>query len=86
VVAPIYARMLLRLSKSVSVDLSEPGGGEQLLWYYSIWPADTVADPWLSLSRRVYVETLNLPVLYSPVGAGRWVSPVLKSSLYTVFI
>jgi len=70
VVAPIYARMLLRLSKSVDAKQHE-----QLEWYYSIWPADTVAEPWLSLSRRVYSETRNLPVLFSHVGAGRWVAP-----------
>ena len=65
VVAPTYARMLLRLAKTT--------GPETLDWYYSIWPADTVAEPWLSLSRRVYVETLKMPVLYCNLGGGRWV-------------
>ena len=67
VVAPTYARLLLRLAQEADV--------EQLQWYYSIWPADTVAEPWLSLSRRVYVHSLNLPLLYSYLGPGKWVTP-----------
>ncbi|KAJ1475490.1 hypothetical protein T484DRAFT_1828078, partial [Baffinella frigidus] len=67
VVAPTYARMLLRLSKT-----TRP---ETLPWYHSLWPSDTIAEPWASLARRVYSEVVGLPVLYSTVAGGRWAPP-----------
>jgi len=75
VVAPTYARMLLRLA--AACDWCH---ADNLEWYYSIWPADNVAEPWLSLSRRVYVESFKLPVLYCELGGGQWVSP--KDAIY----
>ena len=65
--APTYARMLQRLSTT-----ADP---ERLEWYHSLWPADTIAEPWASLARRVYAEVAGLPVLYSTVGGGRWAPP-----------
>jgi sacsin len=69
VVAPTYARMLLRLCKSCE------GEARDLEGYYRVWPAQSVSEPWASLVRRVYVETSRLPLLHSLVGGGRWVTP-----------
>eukprot|EP00961_Rhodomonas_salina_P129582 1745059-Rhodomonas_salina.1 len=67
VVAPTYARLLLRLSKQAKASEME--------WYYSFWPGEVVAEPWTSLVRQVYSEASGLQVLYSAVGGGRWVRP-----------
>ena len=39
-----------------------------------------MAEPWLSLARRVYVAANTLPVLYSPLDDGQWVLP--KEAVY----
>ena len=68
VVAPTYARMILRLAKSQL--------GTNHEWYYHQWPSvESLAEPWASLARRFYAETAKLPVLFSTVDGGRWVSP-----------
>ena len=72
VVAPTYARLLLRLAATITP--------VQLDWYYSMWPSSAASEPWVSLARRVYIETHALSVLYSAVGGGRWVAP--RHALY----
>ena len=85
VVAPLYARMLLRLAqggpsrqaageteRGVEV---EDAGEAWREWYYTMWPTDTVGEPWVSLARRVYASALALPVLYSLRDGGSWVPP-----------
>ena len=68
VVAPTYARMILRLAKSQL--------GTNHEWYYHQWPSvESLAEPWASLARRFYAETAKLPVLFSKANGGCWVSP-----------
>ena len=85
VVAPLYARMLLRLAKGGpsrqaageterGVEVEDAGEAWRE-WYYTMWPTDTVGEPWVSLARRVYASALALPVLYSLRDGGSWVPP-----------
>lgn len=68
--APTYARLLRRLAQTVTE------AEAQLESYYSLWPsAATLSEPWLSLARRVFSEAHAMPLLYSSVAQGKWVSP-----------
>ncbi|KAL2612990.1 hypothetical protein R1flu_024682 [Riccia fluitans] len=66
VAAPAYARLLAEAAK-------ELGPSQR---FYSLWPTHTIGEPWNSLLRRLYlaIVDLDLPVLHTAVGRGKWVS------------
>lgn len=73
VVAPTYARLLQRLASSV-----KPADAQlELESYYAMWPCpvEALAEPWLSLARRVLFEAHPMPLLHTSAGRGQWVPP-----------
>ncbi|CAM6095372.1 unnamed protein product [Calypogeia fissa] len=66
VAAPAYARLLAQAAQ-------ELGPVEQ---FYNLWPTHSIGEPWSSLVRRLYlaVVELDLLVLHTAVGRGKWVS------------
>ncbi|KAJ7566796.1 hypothetical protein O6H91_02G118900 [Diphasiastrum complanatum] len=67
VAAPAYARLLAEAACELGPSVA----------YYSLWPTETLRQPWDSLLCQVYysVVSLQLPVLYTAAGGGRWVTP-----------
>ncbi|OAE21027.1 hypothetical protein AXG93_606s1120 [Marchantia polymorpha subsp. ruderalis] len=66
VAAPAYARLLAEAAKEIG----------PVQRFYTLWPIHTIGEPWNSLLRRLYltVVELDLPVLHTAVGRGKWVS------------
>ncbi|KAF3777352.1 Sacsin [Nymphaea thermarum] len=42
--------------------------------YYSLWPYGSFDEPWNILVQQVYRHIVNLPVVYSGVEGGKWMS------------
>lgn len=43
--------------------------------YWRLWPLGRLSNPWTLVADRVLDLSLQQPLLWSPVGGGRWVSP-----------
>lgn len=70
VVAPAFSLLLLEASKQLG----------PIALYKSLWPCGTYVDPWLTMVKRLYSIAAELPLLHTPAGGGRWITP--KQSLY----
>ncbi|KAK1380492.1 Sacsin [Heracleum sosnowskyi] len=66
VVAPTFAQVLLGVQAVL---------GPTYL-YYSLWPTGAFEEPWNILVEHIYRTISDLPVMYSELGGGRWVSPM----------
>ncbi|XP_043716705.1 sacsin isoform X2 [Telopea speciosissima] len=65
VVVPAFTKLLL--------DLRGLLGPSKL--YYSIWPRGSFEEPWSLLVDQIYRSIGKIPVLYSYLEGGKWVSP-----------
>ncbi|KAK9106331.1 hypothetical protein Syun_022342 [Stephania yunnanensis] len=43
--------------------------------YYSLWPNGSFEEPWGILVRMIYKSIAGVPVLFSDIEGGKWVSP-----------
>ncbi|EFJ19830.1 hypothetical protein SELMODRAFT_152901 [Selaginella moellendorffii] len=64
--APAYARLLHRASRELGPSAS----------YSSLWPTQSVGEPWKQLVTQVYkaVIDLEVPVLFTTLRGGKWIS------------
>ena len=65
VIAPLYTELLRSASKLV-------GPGK---YYDQLWPIKVNGEVWKNIRDAVYRNCQNLPLLYSAVGGGKWLSP-----------
>eukprot|EP00897_Mesotaenium_endlicherianum_P007203 jgi/Mesen1/6510/ME000332S05518 len=74
---PAYARLLVEAARALGPTAP----------FYAKWPVDGghLAEPWALLAKRVYtaVVELNLPVLFTEAGGGRWI--VAKRAIFSNF-
>jgi sacsin len=66
VVAPTYARLLLRVIAECHADRD---------FVYSLWPQSLPPPPWEALARTFYSIVPKYPLVYSDVGGGKWIAP-----------
>ncbi|KAK4746859.1 hypothetical protein SAY87_025896 [Trapa incisa] len=66
VVAPTFVQLLLGVQQLLGPTES----------YYSLWPTGTFEEPWHVLVEQIYRNMANVPVLYSQIEEGKWVSPM----------
>ncbi|KAK9117869.1 hypothetical protein Scep_015962 [Stephania cephalantha] len=65
VVAPAFMNLLLGARGMLS----------QSKLYYSLWPNGSFEEPWGILVRMIYKSIAGVPVLFSDIEGGKWVSP-----------
>ncbi|KAK9115561.1 hypothetical protein Sjap_014508 [Stephania japonica] len=65
VVAPAFVNLLLGARGMLS----------QSKLYYSLWPNGSFEEPWEILVRMIYKSIAGVPVLFSDIEGGKWLSP-----------
>ncbi|XP_052204846.1 LOW QUALITY PROTEIN: uncharacterized protein LOC127809789 [Diospyros lotus] len=66
VVAPTFAQLLLGVQRLLG----------PTKFYYSLCPSGSFEEPWSVLVEHIYRNISDVPVLYSDLEGGQWVSPM----------